>query len=313
MKVGGKRKLIIPPALGYGERGAPPDIPPNAMLVFDVQLLGLPDQEDYASLRDAMPGLPLAGERQEKAQGIAFHDLEVGVGEELLQNDAIVTASITGYLTDGTKLFDSGEAPREIQLGTPPIGMTDGMMGMRVGGTRKIIVPAELAFGPNGGGSIPANATIIFDIKLAGIVRYDAIPIEAELPGDPVTGERVTTDSGLMYYDLVMGDGPQPADASSKVTVHYSGWLNNGTSFDSSVQRGTPATFALSGVIAGWTEGVGSMRVGGKRKLVIPFTLAYGAAGRPPQIPPRATLIFDIELLGVADAPPASGDGGSPE
>ena len=118
-------------------------------------------------------------------------------------------------------------------------------------------------------------------------------------PGDPVSGEWTETDSGLKYSDIVVGDGDQPAGPTSQVTVHYTGWLVDGTKFDSSVDRGTPATFPLNRVIAGWTEGVGSMRIGGKRKLVIPYQLAYGEAGRGPVIPPKAMLIFDVELLEI--------------
>ncbi len=124
---------------------------------------------------------------------------------------------------------------------------------------------------------------------------------EPRFPGDPVSGDGTQTDSGLKYFDIVVGDGPQPAGPTSTVTVHYTGWLVDGTKFDSSVDRGQPSSFALNRVIAGWTEGVGSMRIGGKRKLIIPYRLAYGERGNPGTIPPKATLIFDIELLAIAD------------
>jgi len=123
-------------------------------------------------------------------------------------------------------------------------------------------------------------------------------PATPQYPGAAVRGEPVETDSGLKFYEIVEGDGPQPAGPSSSVTVHYTGWLEDGTKFDSSVDRGVPSTFRLNRVIAGWTEGVGSMRVGGKRKLIIPYDLAYGERGRG-SIPPKATLIFDIELLAI--------------
>jgi peptidylprolyl isomerase len=127
-------------------------------------------------------------------------------------------------------------------------------------------------------------------------------------PGDPVEGKQLhETDSGLKYYDIREGDGPQPPTDSAVVRVHYTGWLVDGTKFDSSRDRGQPVEFPLSRVIQGWSEGVSSMKVGGKRKLIIPFNLAYGERGRPRGgIPPKATLIFDVELLDITadQAPP---------
>ncbi|HTM58331.1 MAG TPA: FKBP-type peptidyl-prolyl cis-trans isomerase [Candidatus Udaeobacter sp.] len=107
--------------------------------------------------------------------------------------------------------------------------------------------------------------------------------------------------SGLKYQDLKVGDGAV-AENGTTVSVHYTGWLTDGTKFDSSVDRGQPFSFHLGAgqVIRGWDEGVRGMRVGGKRKLTIPPDLGYGAAGTPGgPIPPNATLIFDVELKDV--------------
>jgi hypothetical protein len=113
-------------------------------------------------------------------------------------------------------------------------------------------------------------------------------------------GAEVTTPSGLKYIDQKVGDGASPAPGK-EVTVHYTGTLENGTKFDSSVDRGQPFTFKIGvgQVIKGWDEGVMSMKVGGKRKLIIPGNLGYGAMGSGSKIPPNATLHFDVELLGV--------------
>ncbi len=136
------------------------------------------------------------------------------------------------------------------------------------------------------------------------IVSTKATP---RLPGEPISVPLQSTESGLLYVDMVVGTGAQPAAANSTVTVHYSGWLTDGTPFDSSRDRGQPITLSLARFVPGWAEGVSTMKVGGKRKLVIPYSLAYGPQGRPPVIPPKAMLIFDVELLGVEEpaAPPA--------
>lgn len=114
------------------------------------------------------------------------------------------------------------------------------------------------------------------------------------------SGKEVTTPSGLKYIDQVVGDGASPSPGK-QVTVHYTGTLENGKKFDSSVDRGQPFTFQIGvgGVIKGWDEGVMTMKIGGKRKLIIPGKLGYGPQGSPPVIPPNATLLFDVELLDV--------------
>jgi FKBP-type peptidyl-prolyl cis-trans isomerase len=134
------------------------------------------------------------------------------------------------------------------------------------------------------------------------MMQAAAMPLEAgknfvkSRGGDISRGS--VSPSGLWHVDVAVGSGasPKPTD---QVTVHYTGWLTNGTKFDSSVDRGQPATFGLNQVIRGWTEGVGGMKPGGKRFLVIPPDLAYGAGGRPPSIPPSSTLVFEVELIRI--------------
>jgi len=108
----------------------------------------------------------------------------------------------------------------------------------------------------------------------------------------------VKTPTGFVYQEITPGKGAAPA-ASDTVKVHYKGTLTDGTVFDSSIDRGQPAVFPLGQVIPCWTQGVGMMKVGGKAKLVCPADLAYGDQGRPPQIKPGSTLVFEVELLEI--------------
>lgn len=120
------------------------------------------------------------------------------------------------------------------------------------------------------------------------------------MEGTAVEENEVTTDSGLKYVDYVVGEGASPKKGDM-VVVHYTGTLTDGTKFDSSVDRGQPFQFQIGvgQVIKGWDEGVMSMKVGGKRKLIIPPDLGYGARGAGGVIPPNATLLFDVELLDI--------------
>jgi FKBP-type peptidyl-prolyl cis-trans isomerase FkpA/FKBP-type peptidyl-prolyl cis-trans isomerase FklB len=117
---------------------------------------------------------------------------------------------------------------------------------------------------------------------------------------DKAAGEKgaIKTASGLVIVPIKAGTGPAPK-ATDRVKVHYHGTLTDGTVFDSSVQRGEPATFPLNGVIPCWTEGLQQIKVGGKSRLVCPAAVAYGDRGAPPRIRPGATLVFEVELLEI--------------
>jgi len=138
-------------------------------------------------------------------------------------------------------------------------------------------------------------AAVVIVALLAAGAAFLFVP---GLPGGGA-GAEVTTASGLRYTDLAVGNGPSPRPGQTAV-VHYTGTLLNGTKFDSSRDRGQPYSFALGtgSVIKGWDEGVATMKVGGRRKLVVPPALGYGATGQG-TIPPNATLVFDVELLDV--------------
>jgi peptidylprolyl isomerase len=175
-------------------------------------------------------------------------------------------------------------------------GWDEGIGLMRVGGKAKLVIPPELAYGEQGaGGVIPPNATLIFDVELV-----DILPGSPDAPTKVEDADYVTTSSGLKYYDIEVGDGPTPATGQN-VVVHYTGWLLDGTKFDSSLDRGEAFTFSLGAgrVIHGWDEGLATMKVGGKRQLVIPPELAYGEQGAGGVIPPNATLVFEVELVDI--------------
>jgi peptidylprolyl isomerase len=144
-----------------------------------------------------------------------------------------------------------------------------------------------------------AFAALLLALALGSGVAFAATPAPGATTPAKV-GELVTAPSGLQYVDETIGTGPMPVKGQ-QVTVHYVGTFTDGKKFDSSRDRNEPFTFPIGEgrVIPGWDEGVATMRVGGRRKLIVPPQLAYGAAGAGGVIPPNATLIFDVELLAV--------------
>jgi peptidylprolyl isomerase len=233
--------------------------------------------------------------------GLKYADLITGEGETAKAGDIVSTHYTIWELSEENAQYVAGSQ------GSDPVmfvqgagdkvfpGWEEGVLGMQVGGKRQLIIPPELGLGETGGGNISNNAALIMEIELVNTLEQ---PVLSRVPESELT----TTVNGLAYSDLVTGTG-DPVSAGQIVTVNYSGWLEDGTMFDSSIPRGEPFSFTLGqgSVIPGWEEGLLGMQVGGKRQLIIPAELAYGEAGSGGVIPANATLIFDIELLEIQE------------
>lgn len=151
--------------------------------------------------------------------------------------------------------------------------------------------------------SAPVRSRKTFNIQVLVIVLIVAVAAAAIVyvvaNRRSQAGNETTTATGMKYVDLKVGDGATPRMGQG-VQVHYIGWLENGQEFESSYKNGRLAQFSLGpGLIPGWNEALQSMKVGGKRRIILPPSLAYGDKGQPPKIPANATLTFEIELLGV--------------
>lgn len=245
-------------------------------------------QEAPASVA-AMSALPLAS--------LQKIDTLVGTGTEAVAGKNVVV-HYSGWLHDAQavdqhgKAFDSsvGRGPFNFSLGARQVipGWDQGVAGMKVGGKRTLIIPSHMGYGARGagGGVIPPNADLIFDVELLDVLT-------------PPEVEKIETAPGK-------GEACSPGE---KVTVHYTGWLRDpkakkqrGKEFDSSRKR-APLEFNLGAgqVIRGWDQGVAGMKVGGKRTLIIPSALGYGAHGiGNGLIPPNADLIFEVELIKIS-------------
>jgi FKBP-type peptidyl-prolyl cis-trans isomerase len=237
------------------------------------------------------------GNAEKTSSGLASRVLESGTGSESPAAADTVTVHYSGWTTDGN-MFDSSVQrgqPASFPLNRVIKGWTEGLQLMVVDEKRRFWIPAELAYGNDPAGGRPAGL-LVFDVELLGIEKAPEPPkVPEDVAAIPDNSE--VRESGLASRILVKGSGSQNPTASSLVTVHYSGWTTDGQLFDSSVMRGEPATFGLSQVIAGWTEGVQLMVEGEKRRFWIPAKLAYG--DNPRGGAPAGTLVFDVELIKI--------------
>ena len=220
-----------------------------------------------------------------------------GKGVKPNKGDTVIV-HYTGKLTNGS-VFDSSverNEPFSFKIGVGQVirGWDEGVSLLNVGDKATFTIPSDLAYGAQGaGGVIGPDETLIFDVEL--------IEIQEPLKPFNIEGKEViTTESGLKIVKLNTTEG-EVAVNGKMVNVHYSGFLTDGSLFDSSVERAQPFSFALGEgrVIKGWDEGIAMLKVGEKAQLIIPHQLGYGVQGHPPVIPAEATLIFDVELLGV--------------
>jgi len=263
------------------------------------------------------------------ADGLRCIDLKAGNGPAS-QIGSVVTIQYTAWLADNNLEFDSTfdrhSKPFHVLLGGKAVikGLEEGLTGIKTGTIRRLIIPSALAYGDQGKTpKIPGGATVIFDVIVQSISNcpvstgsniYNSAPkatstavVGPSLPSGPATPPPTTTTpatmlDGLQCVDLNVGSGA-PVQAMSSVSALYTGWLAaNGKKFDSSYDHGgTPFSVQIGAgkVIRGFDQGLIGMRAGGTRRLIIPADLAYGAKGRPPIIPPNATLIFDITLVSI--------------
>ncbi len=268
---------------------------------------------------------------QELTEGVKYRDLKAGVGDECPEG-AKVKIHYTGWLPDGTS-FDSSRTrgvAADFELDRLIVGWQEGIPGMKKGGVRKLVIAPEKGYGKEKKPNIPPNSTLIFEVELVSFSGGSAPKVKARPRRSPIPtdlsklsdGTLPTADdadlkpigsAGLMYRDLKVGDGPEVRPGASAL-MDYIGWRrSDGKLFDSSF-RG-PEAFPANlggGLIQGWMDGVPGMKVGGIRKLVIPPDLGYGERGAGADIPPFATLVFEVQVLEIKDDKATKGAKGKP-
>lgn len=227
---------------------------------------------------------------QKTASGLQYKVLEPGKGTAKPTADDFVTVHYTGWTAEG-RMFDSSyarNAASTFPIGRVIKGWGEGVQLMTTGEKRRLWIPAELAYAGQSG---RPQGMLVFDVELIDILPSPTVP-----PPDvaAVPGDAQRTASGLAYKVLrPSASGGSRPGKGSRVTVHYSGWTTDGKLFDSSLVRGQPATFALTDVIEGWTEGLQLMTPGERTRFWIPERLAYKGQSNGP----KGMLVFDVELI----------------
>ena len=289
MRVGGKRRLEVPPELGLGEIGGH-NVPPNSTLIFEVELLGVVQLPHLAEIGDIDP--------QTTESGVKYWDVKKGNGPSPLGRTPTMKLRYTGWLDNGT-VFGSTEERKEeytyTRMDMVVPGLREGLRTMKVGGVRWIQIPPELGFGDAGNPpKVGPEETLIFRMELFQVIQPAHFVAVSGV-------EPLVTASGLRYWDIEVGEGDSPGPTST-VMIHYNGWAGDGRMFDSTVERGEALTVRLNRVVKGLQEGIRSMKVGGVRWMELPPELGFGDEGHPDyEIHPGEKLFFEVRLMGVRE------------
>jgi peptidylprolyl isomerase len=268
-----------PPAASTGPVAMPAATPPPARSVAEPAPIPTPDPTPP---KDAL----------RTKSGLATIVLEKGKGIRKPKAKESVRVKALGFLPGGQR-FGSPQ-PAVMSMADVAPGWSEALSQMVEGEKRRLWMSPALAFGNTPGAPMTAGGDIVLELELLAIPEPPPVPKDLKAPPK----DALKTESGLVYKIMTKGSGTTRPTAASQVSVHYSGWSQDGKLFDSSVMRGEPTSFALSQVIRGWTEGVQLMVVGDKARFWIPGPLAYGdKPARPGQ--PAGLLVFDIELLAI--------------
>jgi peptidylprolyl isomerase len=226
-------------------------------------------------------------------------NLQKSAKGKLLNKGDKIKVHYSGTLVDGRKFDSSREKnqPFEFIIGMRQViaGWDEAFQLLKVGDQAILTIPPDLGYGETPMPNIPAGSYLVFDVEVLEVKR-NFIP----QPFERKEKQKTLTATGLEYYIIQQGEG-EKAENGKTVEVQYTGFLENGDVFDSSIIREKPYSFRLGAgmVIPGWDEGISKLNVGGKALLSIPYQLAYGESGRPPLIPPKARLLFNVELISV--------------
>ncbi len=289
MSKGEKAEFVVPPELAYGEKGTD-NVPPSSTVIFQIELIDIEKPEE--------PFKPDPEVFTSTPEGVKYTINERGKGPEI-EKGMYVNVHYRGYFEDGEVFDDSYERDKPFKFlvgeGMVIKGWDIAFTKLRKGDKATLWVPYQLAYGKTGRGPIPPETNIMFDVNIIDVVK-------PKKPKPFVTEGKDTLEtlSGIKYIIVEEGSDDIKPEENDVVVIHYTGYLQDGEIFDSSVKRNQPFKFVVGShqVIPGWDKAIRLVGKGSKARFIIPPDQAYGDR-QVGDIPPSSTLIFDVELIDI--------------